>query len=85
MNTISLSHIPFDELPSQARTMFFIIAVGASARFGAPRPNQSEMNPLLETIWDGNCLRLQDLSDPFRMTALLETELVSFSSAGDGQ
>jgi hypothetical protein len=85
MNTISLSHIPFDELPSQARTMFFIIAVGASARFGAPRPNQSEMNPVLETIWNGNRLSLTALSDPFRMTALLKMELASFSSAGDVQ
>ena len=65
--------------------MFFIIAMGASARFGAQRPDRSEMNPVLETIWNGSRLRLQDLSDPFRMTALLETELASFSSAGDAQ
>lgn len=37
------------------------------------------MNPVLEAIWNGNRLRLQDLSDPFRMTALLETELASFA------
>ncbi len=65
--------------------MFFIFATAASARFGVRRPNQSEMNPVLETIWNGNRLRLQDLSDPFRMTALLKTELASFSSAGEVQ
>jgi hypothetical protein len=79
----SLSHIPFAELPVEARVMFFIIAMGALARFGAPRPNQSEMDPILETIWNGNRLNHKDLSDPSRMTALLETELASFSSAGD--
>ncbi len=83
MNTTSLSHVPFAELPVEARAMFFIIATGASARFGAQRPNQSEMYPMLETIWNGNRLCLKDLSDPFRMTDLLKTELGSFSSAGD--
>jgi hypothetical protein len=85
MNTISLSHIPYAELPSQARAMFFMNATAALAAFGAQRPNRSEMNPVLETIWNGNRLRLQDLSDPFRMTALLKTELASFSSAGEVQ
>ena len=83
MNTISLSHVVFAELPVEARAMFFIIATGASARFGAQRPKQSELNPVLETIWNRNRLRLQDLSDPFRMTALLKTELAFLSSTGD--
>jgi hypothetical protein len=85
MNTTSLSHVQFAELPVEARAMFFLIAMGASARFGAPRPNQSEMDPVLETIWNRNRLLLRDLSDPFRMTALLKTELAAFSSAGDMQ
>jgi hypothetical protein len=85
MISSSTLHIPYAELPSQARAMFFIFATAASARFGAQRPDQSEMNPVLETIWNGNRLRLKDLSDPFRLTALLETGLASFSSAGDIQ
>jgi hypothetical protein len=76
MISSSSLHIPYAELPSQARALFFIIATAALARFGAQRPNQSEMNPVLETIWNRNRLRLQDLSDPFRMTALLKTEFV---------
>jgi hypothetical protein len=85
MNTISPSHVPFAELPSQARALFFINALATMACYGAQPPSQSELTPVLETIWDGNHLRPQDLSDPFRMTALLKKELESFSLAGDVQ
>jgi hypothetical protein len=85
MNSISLSHVPFAELPVEARALIFIHALAAVARYGAQRPEQSELTPVLETIWNGNRLRLKDLSDPFRMTALLKTELASVSLAGDTQ
>ena len=81
MNNISLSHVPFAELPSQARALLFINALAAVARYDAQRPEQSELTPLLETIWNGNQLCLKDLSDPFRMTALLKSEL----APGDAQ
>ena len=85
MISSSTLHIPYAELPVEARALFSIVAMAASARFGVQRPNQSEMNPVLETIWNQNLLRLKYFSAPFRMTALLETELASFFSAGDGQ
>jgi hypothetical protein len=85
MNTISLSHIPFAELPVEARALFSIIALAAVARNGAQPPEQSELTPLLETIWNGNRLSLKDLSDPFRMTALLKSELSPLSVAGDAK
>ena len=85
MNPISPSHLPYSELPSQARALFFVNALAAVARYGARPPKQSELNPVLETIWNGNQLRLKDLTDPFRMTALLKKELESFSLAGDVQ
>jgi hypothetical protein len=85
MNTISLSHIPFAELPVEARALFSIIALAAVARYGVQRPEPAELIPVLETIWNENRLRLKDFSDPFRMTALLETEFASVSSAGDAQ
>ena len=85
MNTISLSHIPFAELPSQARALLFINALAAVAHYGAQPPKQSELTPALETIWNRNRYRLKDLSDPFRMTALLKTELTSVILAGDAQ
>ena len=85
MNTISLSHVPFAELPIEARTLLSIIAMSSLVRFEAPRPNRAEMNPMLETIWNRNRLSLKDLSDPFLMTALLKLELAPVASAGDEQ
>ena len=85
MITSPTSHVPFAELPVEARALFSIIAMASLVRFGAPRPDRSEMNLVLETIWNANRLRLKDLSDPFRMTTLLTTELASVSLAGDGQ
>jgi hypothetical protein len=81
----SISHIPFAELPVEARALFFFNALAAVARYGAQPPKQSDLNPVLETIWNGNRLRLKDLSDPFRMTALLKTELASVSLAGNAK
>lgn len=69
--------LPFAELPVEARALLFIIALAAVASCGAQPPEQSELTSVLETIWNGNRLRLKDLSDPFRMTALLKTELAS--------
>jgi hypothetical protein len=59
MNTISLSHIPFAELPVEARALFFINALAAVARYGARPPKQSELTLVLETIWNGNRLGLK--------------------------
>ncbi len=85
MKSLSSSHIPYAALPSQARALIFINALAAMARYGARPPKQSELIPVLETIWNGNRLRLQHLSDPFHMTALLKKKLESFSLAGDVQ
>ena len=85
MSSISLSHVPFAELPVEARALFFIHALAAVARHGVQPPERSELTPVLETIWNGNRLSLKDLSDPFRMTALLKTELAFVSLAGNAQ
>jgi hypothetical protein len=82
MTNKSLSHVPFAELPVEARVLFFIIALPAVARFGVKPPKQSELNPMLETIWNKNRLCLKDLSDPFRMTALLKKEFASVPLTG---
>ena len=85
MTNLSVSPLPFAELPVEARALFFINALAAVASYGAQPPEQSELTSVLETILNGNRLRLKDLSDPFRMTALLKTELASVFLAGDGQ
>jgi hypothetical protein len=78
-------HLPFAELPVEARALFFINALAATARFGVQPPKRSELTTLLETIWNRNRLSLEDLSDPFRMAALLKTELTDLSSSRDAQ
>jgi hypothetical protein len=84
VTTISVSHVPFAELPFQARAVLFI-NLAAVARYGAQPPKQSALTPALETIWNRNRLRLKDLSNPFRMTALLEKEFTSVFLAGDAK
>ena len=78
-------HIPFAELSVEARALFFINALAAVARYGAQPLQQSELTPVLEAIWNRNRFGLKDLSDPFRMTTLLKTELASVSLAGDAK
>jgi hypothetical protein len=85
MTNSSKLHIPYAGLPSEARGLFFIMALAAVARYVTRPPKQSELNPVLETIWNRNHLQLHDFADPSRMTALLKAEFASFSSAGDVQ
>ena len=85
MINIRISHVPFAELPSEARALLFIFAMGAAARYVAQPLKQSELTPLLETVWNRNRLCLSDFADPFRMTALLETELSTMCFAGGVQ
>jgi hypothetical protein len=81
MNNLSALPVPFAGLPSEARALLFIFAQAAAARYVAQPLKQAELTTLLETIWDRNRLCLSDFANPFRMTALLETELSSSCSA----
>ena len=85
MNNISLSHIPFAQLPVEARVLFFINALAAVARYGVKPSEQSELTSALEAIWNRNRLCPKDLSAPFCMTDLLKTELASVFPTGDAQ
>jgi hypothetical protein len=81
MNKLSVSPIVYAELPVEARALLFIFALAAAARYVAQPLKQSELTPILESIWDQQRLCLSDLANPFRMTALLETELSSICFA----
>jgi hypothetical protein len=86
MHNLSVSPpVPYAELPSEARALLFIFAMGAAARYVANPPKQSELTPLLEDIWNRNRLCRNDLSNPFRMTTLLERELAPASFTGGTQ
>ena len=85
MKRLSVSPIVYAELPSEARALLFIIAQAAAPRSVAQPPKRSELTPVLEIIWNRNLLCLNDLADPFRMTALLKTELSSLRFVGGAQ
>ena len=85
MIKLGVSPVPFAELPVEARALLFIFALGAAARYVGHPPSQSELPPVLETIWNRNRLCPSDLANPFHMTALLETELSSVCLAGGVQ
>jgi hypothetical protein len=85
MKKLSVSPIVYAELPSEARALLFIFAMGATARYIAQPPKRSELDPLLEIIWNRNRLCLSDFAEPFRVTALLKTELSSLCLAGGVQ
>ena len=65
--------------------LLFILAMGAAARFLAQPPKRSELDPLLEIIWNRNRLCLSDFADHRRMTAMLKAELSSLCIAGGVQ
>jgi hypothetical protein len=79
-NTIT-SHVPYQQLPPEAAGLFFIFALGTSARYQCYPPTRSGLASTLETVWNTNCLTLGDLSDPDRLTNLLKQHLAP-SAAG---
>jgi hypothetical protein len=85
MKNLSVSPVPYAELPVEARSLLVILALAAAARYVAQPPERSELTRLLEAIWDRNRLCLNDLANPFRMTSLLETEFSSVCFAGGTQ
>jgi len=85
MYNTGTSPVPFTELPSEARVLLFIFAMGAAARHMAQPPKRAELDPLLEIIWNRNRLCLSDFADPYRMTALLEKEIKSVCVADGAQ
>jgi hypothetical protein len=72
MKTTSSPDLSFAQLPSEARALFFIYASAALARYQSHPPRRSELASELENVWDRHRLTRQDLSDPHRMTRLLE-------------
>jgi hypothetical protein len=85
MHSLFSSPVSFAELPVEARALFSIYAMAAVARYMPEPPNRSRLAPILEAIWNRNRLCPSDISDPFRMTALLESELASVLFGGDAK
>ena len=70
-------HVPFARLPLEARVLFSIYVSAARARYGSTPPAVSMIAVELDAVWKKNKLILRDLSDPYRMTALLESHFAA--------
>jgi hypothetical protein len=77
MHKSSSTHAPFAELSTEARTLFFLNALAALARYGAQRPRQSDIAEQLEVIWNRNRFVVSDLSNPHRMTDILKAHFAA--------
>jgi hypothetical protein len=77
MHKSSSTHVPFAELSTEARTLFFLNALAALARYGAQRPKQSDIAEQLEVIWNRNRFVVSDLSNPHRMTDILKAHFAA--------
>lgn len=70
-NTRSI-HQPFEQLPVEARGMFFICASAALASYQSYPPRYSELASHLATAWNAHRLTYEDLADFRRMSRLLK-------------
>jgi hypothetical protein len=66
-------HLPFAQLPIEARVLFVIYAAAAGPRFGSTPPELSTLLRQVEEVWNANRLTPLELSDPVRITALLKS------------
>ena len=66
-------HVPFAQLPIEARVLFAIYAAAAAPRFGSVPPELSTLLLQVEEVWNANRLTQLELSDPVRITALLKS------------
>jgi hypothetical protein len=78
-------HMPFAQLPVEARALFFISASAALARYRSQPPTPSELEADLEAVWNTNRLSKGDLSDPNRLVRLLEEYFTPSASAAIGR
>ena len=65
--------------------LFPLDAIAAAAGLGAQRSDLLELTPLLETVWNGNRLRLNDLAEPFQMTKLFKAHFAATPAFGDAE
>jgi hypothetical protein len=85
MESILLPHVPFAQLPTEARTLLHIFAVAAIARYNLVYPNLRELAPRIETVWNEKGLALAAISDAHRMTAFFKSNSAFLLNNQTGQ
>ena len=71
---------PFGELSAQAKTLLFIYASAVWARFDPTIPDPSVLLGHVEKVWYDQQLGPDAVSDPDRVTRLLEKQVQSLCS-----
>lgn len=66
-----------------ARALFTIYGLAAAARFAAKPPRKAALAATLNIVWDAERLTPSDLSDPNRLTNLIEQYMVPPDKIGD--
>jgi hypothetical protein len=72
------------QLPVEARGLFSIYASAALARYQSHPPIPSKISGELERVWNKNRLTCEELSDPNRMTLILEHHFAGLPSNTEG-
>lgn len=70
-------HIPYCELPAEARALFTIFGLAAASRFVVRPPHRAKLDAMLATVWNAERLTRNDLRDPDRLTHLIEDYLAA--------
>jgi hypothetical protein len=75
METIEVAHVPFAQLPIEARALFYIQSMAAWEYHCNLPHSAAEIRSDLERIWNAERLTPEDLRDWGRMSGLLKIEL----------
>jgi hypothetical protein len=75
MNTYSSIHVPFAQLPIEARVAFYFLSSSALEYHCYWPHTAAEIYADLERIWNAERLRVSDLQDEDRMSEILERKL----------
>jgi hypothetical protein len=81
MTSKSPLHVPFAQLPSEARVLFFIYASAALVGYVSQPPTLADLTTELEVAWNENRLSQHDLSETSHMTSLLEHHFLASGTA----
>jgi ribonucleotide reductase beta subunit family protein with ferritin-like domain len=75
IDTVRANHLPFAELPIDAKVMFYIQSMSAMEYHCNQPQTAAEIYHDLERIWNAEKLPLEDLRDWQRLSKLLKTQL----------
>lgn len=80
MNNTHFIHVPFRNLPAEARFLFFLLATGAMALHRDWPPTPAEISDDLEAAWNTEKLTEADFDVPGRIEKVLEKYLAKYAS-----